>query len=168
MMELGALICTPINPDCDACPLKSDCIARIEDRIGELPPRKEKAPKRSRYFHYIVALDKDHTWIRRREGKGIWEGLHEFPYVETSGPKTPEELFSDPSWKEKTGGNILPTSFEGPIRHILSHQVIHAIFYRFEGFTLPGEKDYIRVHLSELEEYPLPKLILSYLEKFLD
>lgn len=27
MMELGARICTPQNPDCDRCPIKNDCKA---------------------------------------------------------------------------------------------------------------------------------------------
>ncbi|MCX6894473.1 MAG: A/G-specific adenine glycosylase [Verrucomicrobia bacterium] len=37
MMELGALICTPRNPQCEICPVKKLCVAHRENRIAELP-----------------------------------------------------------------------------------------------------------------------------------
>lgn len=40
LMELGALVCTPRQPTCDACPVAADCVARIEGLTGQLPIRK--------------------------------------------------------------------------------------------------------------------------------
>lgn len=40
LMELGALICTPRNPDCGACPLAPGCVARKEGTQASLPPAK--------------------------------------------------------------------------------------------------------------------------------
>jgi len=42
LMELGALVCTPDEPDCPNCPLKAECLARregLQDRIPRRPAR---------------------------------------------------------------------------------------------------------------------------------
>lgn len=40
LMELGATVCTPTSPGCEACPVSSDCVARRERRTAELPVKK--------------------------------------------------------------------------------------------------------------------------------
>lgn len=43
MMELGALVCTPANPNCAACPVRTMCIANRDGTQEEIPPKsKEK------------------------------------------------------------------------------------------------------------------------------
>ena len=37
LMELGATVCTPRSPRCDECPVATDCVARLEGRVEELP-----------------------------------------------------------------------------------------------------------------------------------
>lgn len=37
MMELGATVCTPRNPSCQACPVADDCHARTHEATQELP-----------------------------------------------------------------------------------------------------------------------------------
>ena len=37
VMELGALVCTPRSPSCDACPLAARCRARALGRVEEFP-----------------------------------------------------------------------------------------------------------------------------------
>ena len=44
LMELGALVCTPTSPTCDACPIAADCVARIDRVVEQLPV---KQPKRA-------------------------------------------------------------------------------------------------------------------------
>ncbi len=44
LMELGATVCTPKNPLCILCPWNTQCVARKEDKIEQLPlkrPRKK-------------------------------------------------------------------------------------------------------------------------------
>jgi A/G-specific adenine glycosylase len=44
LMELGATICLPLEPNCSACPLRNACFAVGQDVIGQLPaatPRKK-------------------------------------------------------------------------------------------------------------------------------
>ena len=42
MMELGATICTPRDPDCAKCPLARDCAAREAGKQASLPEKKMK------------------------------------------------------------------------------------------------------------------------------
>ncbi len=42
MMELGATVCTPRQPDCPACPLKQNCNAFVSNTIQDFPPPKSK------------------------------------------------------------------------------------------------------------------------------
>jgi A/G-specific adenine glycosylase len=42
LMELGATVCTPKNPDCAACPLSSDCIAFADGAQNRFPPAKPR------------------------------------------------------------------------------------------------------------------------------
>jgi A/G-specific adenine glycosylase len=38
-MELGAVVCTPSSPRCEACPVATDCFARTHALVAELPVR---------------------------------------------------------------------------------------------------------------------------------
>ncbi|MDH3200295.1 MAG: A/G-specific adenine glycosylase [Myxococcales bacterium] len=46
LMELGATVCTPTSPRCQACPLSTDCRALAHDEVASLPIKPaRKAPK---------------------------------------------------------------------------------------------------------------------------
>src|SRR5260221_11599294 len=50
LMELGALVCTPRNPQCLICPVKKLCIAFKENRIEQLPNLGKRAAATARTF----------------------------------------------------------------------------------------------------------------------
>ena len=53
MMELGAIVCTPRNPQCAACPLTTECKTRGEHKT------RRRAPMTSRVVGYaLVGADK--------------------------------------------------------------------------------------------------------------
>ena len=60
LMELGALVCTPKAPRCNACPINKLCLARKEGRIEELP----KLPGRPRTTRRRFV-----AFVTRRAGK---------------------------------------------------------------------------------------------------
>jgi len=78
-MDLGATVCTRTRPDCERCPLASDCIARKENRTGELPsarPRKT-LPQRSTIL-LLLRHGRD-ILLEKRPSPGIWGGLWSLP-----------------------------------------------------------------------------------------
>ena len=82
LMELGALVCTPRNPQCAACPVKKFCVAFNEDRVAELPNlgKREKATART-FVAFVVERDGQFL-VRRRPVGVVNANLWEFPNVE--------------------------------------------------------------------------------------
>lgn len=168
IMELGALQCVPKNPDCIHCPLQNKCMAFASATVADFPVKQNKTKVRNRYFNYLHIVSDGQTWLSRRGEKDIWEGLYEFPLIETNNPLTPEELLEHPDFK-----NLLDAAEDvkvkvqiSGLKHVLSHQVLFVSFYKIEIKKAVSElSDYISVPLDELEKYPVSRLIHIYLEK---
>ncbi len=85
IMEFGATQCKPQNPDCFICPFNDSCIAFAENRINELPVKIKSAKAKKKYFNFLVLVSSDEkTILEKREGKGIWQNLYQFPLIETN------------------------------------------------------------------------------------
>ena len=83
-MELGALVCTPRNPQCRICPVRKLCVAHRENRAEELPNlhRREKASAR-RFVAFVV--ERDGKFLVRQRPAGVVNAhLWEFPNVEVA------------------------------------------------------------------------------------
>jgi A/G-specific adenine glycosylase len=166
LMELGALICKPAGPDCTSCPLHQDCFAFKNNRTESLPLKPGKISRRTRYFHYLFIRDSSGIWLRRRSGKDIWEGLYEFPLIETSRRYSVRALMATDDWKAMFGDSVKILQISPLIKHVLSHQDIQARIYHINEPGFLDQKEYTRVNPDQLTRYPLPKLILNYLDKF--
>ena len=168
IMEFGALQCKPV-PDCSVCPLKSGCVAFRENSVSEYPVKSKKQDQRKRYFNYLFIISpKGKTtsvYLNKRTEKDIWKNLYDFPSIETEKAISLKKLMLSKEWKELFGGikvKLIKESKTYP--HILSHQVIMAKFYHLEipdTVKLP----FLKVKLSDLDNYPIPRLIEIYLEE---
>jgi len=84
LMELGALICTPRQPRCEACPLAKRCVARRDDLTEELPDLGQRAPSTARRFVACV-LEREGTFLARQRPAGVVNAhLWEFPNTEVA------------------------------------------------------------------------------------
>jgi A/G-specific adenine glycosylase len=166
MMELGALVCAPRNPRCEACPLAPECVARARGIIDLLPVKSDKKQQRNRYFNYIFLHDSGHTWLSKRTGKDIWHSLYEFPLIETAGPVTRDELSTLPGWNDLFGASEFKiTGSPQEYRHQLSHQTLYCTFYTIdiEEPLVDYGQFLIKTEISNLGLYPVPRLIENYL-----
>ncbi len=83
MMDLGATVCVPRSPRCDACPLSGDCAGRALGIAGRLPARARKAPRPTRRAVAWLALNrKGEVLLRRRAETGLLGGMWEVPSSE--------------------------------------------------------------------------------------
>jgi len=83
LMELGATVCTPAAPRCDACPLADLCKARAAGTQEEIPPPKPRAKRRVLYAASLLATDADgRVLLRRRPATGLWADMWEPPTLE--------------------------------------------------------------------------------------
>jgi A/G-specific adenine glycosylase len=81
-MELGALVCTPQNPQCRICPVKKLCAAFRENRVEELPNLDKRATATARRFMAFVVERQGRFLVRQRPAGVVNAHLWEFPNVE--------------------------------------------------------------------------------------
>ena len=83
MMDLGATICTPRQPNCLICPWTEHCKGRITGHAPSLP---RKAPKKQvptrRGVAFWITRDDGAVLLRRRPEKGLLGGMMEVPSTE--------------------------------------------------------------------------------------
>jgi len=84
LMELGALVCTPRNPACPACPVRTQCVAAATGRAEELPaPKPKKAPRELSIDLYLIADRRGHVLMRREAGP-LMNAMYHLPHGDTS------------------------------------------------------------------------------------
>jgi A/G-specific adenine glycosylase len=166
IMEFGALQCKPKQPDCENCIFNSKCLALKNDNISILPIKEKKTKVKNRFFNYLVFSDKKHTLIKNRTEKDIWQGLFDFPLIETVKPIHQFEKLNLEQYK------ILNTLTDKSIQksieyiHILSHQKIHATFWSIQIDDISCvQNDELKIIKEEIVKYPVPKLIENFIFK---
>lgn len=105
LMELGATVCRPIAPSCDACPLVDHCIARQSWRVDQLPV-KTPPVKIVRLRQLVWApVCGDRFGLRQIPAGQWWEGMWEFPRLPADGSLEPVELrrLVGEGWPESVG-----------------------------------------------------------------
>lgn len=80
VMDLGATICTPRNPACGTCPLRTPCKARARGTATELPKKLPKKQKPTRHGIAYVVQREDGAWLlETRPDKGLLGGMLGWP-----------------------------------------------------------------------------------------
>ncbi len=93
LMELGAIVCTPKQPRCPACPVRDLCRARATNSVDRLPNLSKRAAITQRQF-VAFALEHRGRWlVQQRPANAVNGGLWEFPAFEID----PGRLSFDPS-----------------------------------------------------------------------
>jgi A/G-specific adenine glycosylase len=82
LMELGALICTPRNPQCGICPVKKLCVAFRENRVEELPNLGKRKTATARRFAAFIVEQNGRFLVRQRPAGVVNAHLWEFPNTE--------------------------------------------------------------------------------------
>lgn len=165
IMEFGARLCRPKNPDCSICPFNSTCKALEKNDIAALPVKLKALKAKKKYFNFIVILSENgKTILEQREGSGIWQNLYQFPLIESEKPieisVIEDQLKALSILKNKTFSLSLYNEKE--ILHKLSHQHLYSKFW------IVSLKDSLAhgISLNNIHDYPVPILIGNFIEQF--
>ncbi|MFT3704028.1 MAG: A/G-specific adenine glycosylase [Agriterribacter sp.] len=167
IMDFGAVICKPQVPLCEACIMQSKCIAFKKGLVQLLPVKEKKIVKKNRWFYYLIITHKKQVYIKKRSGKDIWQNLYEFFLVENDKALNVEEIqqhqYVKPLFKQN---KATITSVSRAYSQQLTHQTLHGMFIELIVSSAPqlGE-DFIKVAFEDLEQYPFPKFIITYLQE---
>lgn len=79
VMELGATLCSPAEPRCEACPVQTCCAAFAAGLQREIPQAPQR-PEPTAVTELTVAIQRQGTFLlyRRQPGER-WAGLWDFP-----------------------------------------------------------------------------------------
>lgn len=166
IMEFGALQCIPASPDCNACPINTSCSAFATEKVNQLPIKSKKLKVKHRWLHYLIISDRENIILNKREQKGIWQNLFDFPSIEKSSLLDWNELQQTDEFNTLVKASEM--SFEGESeerKHLLSHQTLHCKFYHLTFTKIDSRlrDEYYLISLEKLADYPIPKLIENYL-----
>lgn len=166
IMEFGALQCVPVSPDCVVCSASSMCLAYAQNKMSSYPVKEGKQKVRNRYFNYFDIRCGDNMFLHQRTAKDIWQNLFELPLVETKDDLSLEELSLENDFVkllEDADDIRIKNVFQ--IKHVLSHQIIYARFYRVEVKGILLSDDYLKIKTKDVDDYPVSRLVHKYLER---
>lgn len=161
VMELGAIVCKPIAPDCNKCPLSTQCVAYNSAKT-DIIPYKSKAKK---IPHYDIGVGlilnpKNELLIALRPNDGMLGGLWEFPGGKNENSEPIEGTISR-ELKEELGVDVRVYQKFKMIKHAYSHFKIslHAYWCTIEfGEPQPKSSQELKwVSLDKIDKYPFPK-----------
>ncbi|MBO5531224.1 MAG: A/G-specific adenine glycosylase [Fibrobacter sp.] len=82
LMELGRTVCKVKNPDCEHCPLNSNCKAFAENRVSEFPPAKTHIQK-DWHGTVLVIESSDHKILAIHGGQKFFKNQFTLPHFES-------------------------------------------------------------------------------------
>lgn len=145
LMELGALVCRPVAPDCHACPVRRFCATRSD----ALPRPKEKVVTRSMTIALLVITDRRGRILMRRESGALMNSMLHLPHDNRS-------LFDVRPLRAAMQDPV------GSFRHTITNR---RVIFTVRPAVLEQRigNDYAWIDRSEISKFPHP----SYVRKAL-
>jgi A/G-specific adenine glycosylase len=121
LMELGATICTPRSPRCDACPVRDVCAAHAQDLVDAIPaPKPRKVLPIQRFAALLVEHDGARLFVRR-PSEGLLADMWCLPLVPLA---EDEHAPSAAAMKHMLDGRVRLHDPAGAlVRHVFTHRI---------------------------------------------
>jgi A/G-specific adenine glycosylase len=161
LMDLGASLCKPRQPDCKPCPLVKDCKAFKLGIQEKRPVRKNARKVPVRYFAAAVINKRGKVLVFQRPVKGLLGGMWEFPNLQI---KDPHEASSKlrRELKNRLKYVVKEVRKLGEYEHTYSHFDAHLQVFaaNTNGHTprLSNEVPCLWSSIDELSRLPMGKL----------
>jgi A/G-specific adenine glycosylase len=155
IMDLGATVCTPRDPDCEHCPLQELCLARKEGLVAALPVARKKVKIPVRQQVALIIRTPAGFLLRQRPPQGFLGGMWEFPTFDLSAKMDPAQAAARLLSDLDLHGSVHKA---GEVRHAYSHFKLELMVFSVD--IVPTEKvselvDYRWCSDSEVEALPL-------------
>ncbi|WP_374948124.1 A/G-specific adenine glycosylase [Mucilaginibacter sp.] len=165
MMEFGAMLCKPRNPACGICPVRTGCVAFINNATAFLPVKLNKVKIRTRFFNYLLIIDGDKVLMNKRDETDIWANMYDLPLVETTELVDTATLMSLPEMKFM-GGNLVIKDESAVIKHVLTHQHLYIKFITLAGQPKNLHQNWVYIDANELKNLAMPQRIFLFIKNF--
>ncbi len=157
MMELGAMVCKPTNPNCNECPLNTKCLALKNNTIDLRPIKKSKVKVKTLYIDYLFLEYHNQFILEQRDNKGIWKSMFEFPQTTLS--QKPKGLEHLETLRNKYASSSNVISFLKEVNHKLTHR---NLCIRFFACKLEQKPSGNLFSFTDLERMAMPKPLVDF------
>lgn len=79
LMELGATVCTPRQPNCNQCPVARACVARRQNAIDAIPAKSRAIEYVVKQIEVYLITRGPHYLVQQRPNDAVNAGFWEFP-----------------------------------------------------------------------------------------
>ena len=158
LMELGALVCRPVSPDCTACPVADGCMALQRGLVDRLPVKKPREKQQVISLWVAVVQTPDAVLLEHRREETLLARMWGLPNVEKQ-ERPAEELFA-----EKYGIRLPAGEQAGHAAHVFTHRRWEMDVVRYtpdEEFPVDGTLEW--VSWEQFEKKPVPTAFLKAL-----
>lgn len=147
LLDMGATLCKPKNPTCDACSFTTTCKAYQTNRVSELPTPKPKKVTPTKPGHFLWLESDGKLLLEKRADDGIWGALWCLP-----------QIYLEP---EQLGEHI---KLKGAFKHTFTHYKLDGKVWQIDKLGVENpQQQWIPLH--QLDDVGLPKPIRTFIEK---
>ncbi|MBY5958121.1 A/G-specific adenine glycosylase [Membranicola marinus] len=160
IMNFGAMMCVPRQPDCASCPARSTCRAYQLKKVDDLPYKSGTTIKKKRWINFGVYVNQGRVAMIQNKSSNIWKNLFIFPVI---GSEKGLGSFLESSKKSKAPD--LPLL--GKMNWELSHRKLHLQFYLVDQPPTDWEQNgkIMMVESKNLENFAIPRPLRLFLNK---
>ncbi len=159
LMELGALVCRPLSPNCADCPVSRDCTAFAQGVADKLPVRKPREKQQTVKMWVALVEAPGALLMEYRKDETLLARMWGLPNVEKHSDKPAEALFED-----KYGITLAGGQSAGHAVHVFTHRrwEMDILCYKADAeFSVGGVLEW--VGREEWEHKPVPTAFLKVL-----
>lgn len=145
LMELGALICTPLVTLCDQCPLQRQCLANQKQRQKDFPIKTKMKKPTVLQVETLIIINENQIVMSQDDRDGLMKGLYRLPQKEKS---------DSSQWH-----------YLGQEKHVFSHRIWQMTIYEVNGTyeLAPFEK---WVKIQDLDQLSIVTAHRNILNKY--
>ncbi|MBO2516139.1 MAG: A/G-specific adenine glycosylase [Clostridiales bacterium] len=150
LMDIGATICLPGTPDCEACPLQEICDACKKGDAPALPVKKEAKPPVPVSVSVLIIKQGGRVLMQQRE-QTLLKGLWTYLLFEN---KDRDQILSE---LKRAGIECVFLREMGKAVHVFTHRIWNMTIFECEmrpELNVPA--GYLAVTKNEMEKLPMP------------
>ncbi len=160
LMELGALVCTPKNPQCALCPVRKRCRALAMGTVASRPALGRAVASTKRTVQILlVTRGREHVLLQKRDASSTpWANLWAFPFLECAAGEAPAPHVQ--RWaKESLGCSTVGMSVVAKGKYSVTRYRFEFEVFAFsvkaqQKKSLPAGHAWVKV--SQLGEFAMP------------
>ncbi|MBR5111423.1 MAG: A/G-specific adenine glycosylase [Clostridia bacterium] len=149
LMDLGATVCVPGTPDCEACPFRPLCSAYREGDAETLPVKAAAKPPKDVSMAVALITCRGRVWMNQRK-ETLLKNLWVYHLTEGSDSRADAEKALKPLGIRAAYINEL-----GKARHIFTHRVWHMTLLHYAAESTDCREGRF-VTLNEMNALPIP------------